>query len=107
MTTPYRRQPVGDDDDRAAGGDALHVLLDDPLALVIELARRLVEDQDARVLHQGAGDGDALALPARQSGAAFADDRVVALGQFEDEAVRAGEIGGGDDVAIQKRPEAR
>ena len=54
---------VGDEDDRAALGDGLHVLLDDALALVIELARRLVKDQDPRVGHQRAGDRDALALP--------------------------------------------
>ncbi len=43
-----------------------HVLLDDALALVVERAGRLVEDQDARIGDQGAGDGDALALAARQ-----------------------------------------
>jgi hypothetical protein len=31
----------------------------------MELARRLIEDQDPRVHHQRAGDGDALSLPAR------------------------------------------
>ena len=32
--------------------------------------------------------------PPDKVGAAFADDRVVAFGQFEDEVVRAGEVGG-------------
>jgi len=36
--------------------------------------------------------------PPDKVGAAFADDRVVAFGQFEDEVVRAGEVGGGDDA---------
>ena len=44
-----RGQPVGDDEHRAPGRDAPHVLLDDPLAFVIERAGRLVEDEDARV----------------------------------------------------------
>ena len=44
-----------------------HVLLDDALALVVERAGRLVEDQDARIGDQRAGDGDALALPAGQA----------------------------------------
>ena len=37
--------------------------------------------EDRRVDQQGPGDGDALALAARQRVAALADDRVVALGQ--------------------------
>ena len=70
---------------------SLHVLLDGALAFVVERAGRLVEDQDARVGDQRARDRDALALPARQAAAAFADDGVVALGQLQDEVVRAGE----------------
>src|SRR5215813_13748303 len=85
---PHRRQPVRDDQHRASLGDRLHVALDDPLALVVEGARRLVEDQDARIADEGAGDGDALALATREGRAALADDRVVAFGQLEDEFVR-------------------
>ena len=76
---------------------SLHVLLDDALALVVERAGRLVEDQDARIGDQRAGNGDALALAARKRRAALADDGVVAFGQFEDEVVRAGERRRGDD----------
>ena len=36
--------------------------------------------------------------PPDKAAAALADDRVVALGQLEDEIVRAGELGGGDDA---------
>ena len=46
---------------------SLHVLLDDALALIIERAGRLVEDQDARIDDQRAGDRDALALPAGEA----------------------------------------
>ena len=60
-------EPVGDDEHRAALGDLLHVLLDDALALIVERAGRLVEDQDARIGDQRARDGDALALAARQA----------------------------------------
>ena len=63
---PHGREPVRDDEHRAPLGDLAHVLLDDALALVIERARRLVEDQDARIGDQRARDGDALALAARQ-----------------------------------------
>src|SRR6478735_2782005 len=85
---PYGREPVRDDENGSSLGDLLHVVLDDPLALIIERTRRLVEDQDARIRDQCAGDGDALALAARQGRAAFADDRIVALIEFEDEFVR-------------------
>src|SRR5215475_1766760 len=57
---PHGRQPMRNDEDGAAFGEARHVLLDDPLALVVERARRLVEDQDARVGDEGARDGQAL-----------------------------------------------
>src|ERR1700761_3397077 len=74
----YRGQPVGNDEDRAAGGDFFHVLLDGALAFVIERAGRLIEDQNAGVRHQGAGDRNALALTARKAAATLANDGVIA-----------------------------
>src|SRR5262249_7705813 len=53
---PYGREPVGDDKDGAALGDLLHVLPDHPLALIVERARRLVEDQDPGVGDQSTRD---------------------------------------------------
>jgi hypothetical protein len=47
----------------------------------VEMRGRLVEDQDRRVLQEGARDRDALALAAAQTGAALADRRVEAVGQ--------------------------
>jgi len=58
----HRRQPVRDDQNRASFGDLLHVLLNDALALIVECAGRLVEDQDFGVGDQRAGDGDPLPL---------------------------------------------
>ena len=83
-------QAVRDDDHRAALDDLAHVVLDDALAFVVQRAGRLVQDQDARPGRQGAGDGDALTLPAGQVGAALLDGRVVALRQPGNELVRAG-----------------
>src|SRR3979490_463971 len=82
---PYGRKPVRDDQHRPSLGDLLHVALNDTLALIIEGARRLVEDQDGRVADQCAGNGDALALAARKGRAALADDRAIALGHLRDE----------------------
>src|SRR5579883_189050 len=85
-----------DDDHGAALSDAAHILLDDALALIIERARRLVENEDARIGDERAGDRNALTLSAGEAAAALADDRVVALRQFEDELMRAGELRRGD-----------
>src|SRR5499427_10588092 len=86
---PHGREPVRDDENRPPLGDLFHVLLNDALALIVEGTRRLVEDQNAWVGNERAGDRDALALAAREGRAALADDRVVALAQLEDEFVRS------------------
>jgi hypothetical protein len=62
---------------RPAFGDVLHVVLDDAFALVVECTRRLVEDHNARIGDQRAGNGDALALAARKARSAFAHQRVI------------------------------
>jgi len=59
-----------------------HVVLNDLFRFVVERAGGFVENQDARVGDQGAGDGDALALSARQACAVFSDFSVVAFRQF-------------------------
>src|SRR5712691_894078 len=61
---PHRGEPVGDDEYGAALGDLLHVLLDYSLALVVERARGLVEDQDPGVGEQRPGDRYPLLLAA-------------------------------------------
>src|SRR5260370_38435333 len=62
---PHGREPVGDDEDGAALGDLLHVLLNHPLALIIKPARRLIEDQTPRVGDQSTRDRDPLLLTSR------------------------------------------
>ena len=73
------------------GGEAL---LDQPLALGVEVAGGLVEDEDPRVGQHGAGDGQPLALAAAQAHAALADQGVVAVGQPVDELGGVGGLGG-------------
>ena len=51
------------------------------LRLEIDLGRRLIEDDDRRVLEQRPRDGEPLHLAARQRRAALADERLEALGQ--------------------------
>ena len=80
------RQPVRDGDHGLAFHQPVEVLLDRRLDLRIERRRRLVEDQDRRVLQHDAGDGDALPLAAGQLHAALADMGVEPLA-----ALRVGE----------------
>jgi len=80
---------------RAANHQAIQRVLHDTLALRVKRARRLVQKKDLRVLHDGAGNRNALLLTARKLDAALAEHRVVALGQSLDERVgvrRAGRL---------------
>nr|ACR35398.1 unknown [Zea mays] len=82
-----RRQPVRHQD----GGPPLHQplqrLLQHALRLRVQRARRLVQQQDGRVLEHRPGDGDPLLLPARQLHAPLADRGPVPIGQLAHEAV--------------------
>ena len=86
----HARQPVRQDQGRAALRQPVERLLDHRLVLGIDRGQRLVEDQDRRIAQQCPGDRQALALAARQVDAALADDRAVALRQLPDEFVRVG-----------------
>ena len=78
---------MGDDDD----GFVAHQLRDARLYLCfvlgVETGCGFVEQDDGGVLQQGARDGDALSLAARERFAILADDRLVALGHAADKLV--------------------
>ena len=61
---------------------------------------RLVQDEHGRTPHQGAGQRDPLALPARQPGAAFARRCLIALGQPGNELVDPGRARGRLDFGV-------
>ena len=86
----HRRQAVGDHDRRPAFERLVEGRLHLCLVLAVEVAGGLVEDDDARVLEQHAGDGDPLLLAAREPVAALAHDGVVALGERGDHVVDLG-----------------
>ena len=92
-------QPVRDDDGGAVLAEMLDRLLHLALGFGIERGGRLVEQDDRRVLEQGARNGDALALAAGQLRAVLADRRVVAEREAHDEIMRAGRLRGIDDLA--------
>ena len=73
-----RRAAVGDEDRRAALHDLAQRGVDLLLGRGVDRRGGVVEDEDARVGEEGPGQGDALALAARQREAPLADDGVVA-----------------------------
>ena len=52
----YGGQPVGDGDGGPVSGEFLQALLDPALALIVQGAGGLVQDQDGRVLQEHAGN---------------------------------------------------
>ena len=74
-----RRQAVRDDDRGAAGEQAAQALLDRRLGVEVDVRGGLVEDQDAGVGDEGAGERDQLALAGGELDAALADLGVVGL----------------------------
>ena len=86
-----RGEAVRDDNQGAALRDAQQVGVDDRLAVGVERARRLVEDQDARIADQRAGDRETLPLAARQVCRALLDKGLIAARQALDELLGAGE----------------
>ena len=83
-------EPVREDERGAADHQAIERRLDQGLALGVDGRERLVEDQDRGVAQERPGDGDALALAAREAHAALADDGGVALRQFQNEVLGVG-----------------
>src|SRR5439155_773757 len=84
----HGRKPVRDEEGRAALGQSVQGLQQSVFGFDVERAGRLVEDQNGRVLQQGARNRNALALAAGERRPALADHGVVAVGQTHDELVR-------------------
>ena len=95
-----RRQAVGDDQGGALVHQPVERLLHGKLALGIEGAGRLVEQQDGGIAEQRPGDGDALALAARQPHAARPEMGGEALRQGLDEGQRRGRLGRPTDLGV-------
>ena len=96
-----RREPVRDDEHRAAGEQSVDRLLHESFRLGVERRRRLVENEDRRIDEQRARDREALPLAARQARAALAEHRVVAVGQRHDEVVRVRRARRGLDLRVR------
>src|SRR5260370_32566693 len=102
-----RGQPVRYHDDGAAVRDAPEIGVDAGLALGIERAGRLVEDQQLGIDQQRPRDRDPLALSAGKVARSLLDERVVAAPQALDEFLGARHAPGGGDLLEARRRAAR
>ena len=91
---------MGDGERRPVGRQLVETALDQHLRLGVDIACRLVEDEDRGVFEDRPRDGDPLALAAGEFDAAFADHRLVAVGEVLDEIVGFGGLGGRTDVGV-------
>ena len=87
-----------DDEGRPARRETLEPLQDQGLGLRVQRRGRLVQDQDRRVAHERAGDGDSLLFTLGERDALLAHDRVVAIRQRHDRVVDAGQARGRHDL---------
>ena len=83
------REPVCDDDDGPAVHQSMERLQKIGLGPLIERRRGFVQQQDWRVLQEGAGQGDTLLLSDRELTAAITDRREVTVRKCAYEVVGA------------------
>ena len=81
---------LGYDDFRAAGILPLQRCVEIRFCLQVKRAGRVVEDQDLRVLQNGARDGYPLLLSAGQARASLGHHRIISVGGADDEVLRLG-----------------
>src|SRR5208282_5566316 len=90
-------EPVRDDERGAPAHQVAEALLDERLRLRVQAGGRFVQQEDARVRQDGAGDGDALPLASGKFYSALSHDRVVALRKRFRELVHARDAAGRKD----------
>jgi Alkylmercury lyase len=95
-------QPVRDDERRAALEQLVQRGPDELLGQGVEVGRRLVQDQDARVLEDRPRDRYALLLATGQAVPALADDGLVAVRQRADELVEVRVARGGEELRLAR-----
>src|SRR5208337_2773656 len=83
--------------------DAKQVGVEQRLAFRIEGARRLVENEDARIGDQRTGDREPLSLSAQEVGRSLLDQRLIAVRHALDEFLGAGQAGRPHGV-VQRQP---
>ena len=100
VSVAHGGEAVGDDQRCLAGHQAFEGVLDEAFAFAIERTGGFIEQQDGGIAQDGAGDGEALALAARQARAGFAEEAVDAIGELAQESVGMGGFSGGPDFGF-------
>ena len=102
-----RRKPVRDANRRAAFHQFVERGLHGAFGFGVERAGGFVENENRRILQNGAGDGEALALAAGKRNAFFADDGVETFRFLGDEFVGESVFGGGDNFVVRRAEPAQ
>ena len=97
---PDGGKAVGDDKAGTALHQAVHSSLDALLGAGIHAAGSLVQNQDAVICQNGAGDGKQLLLSLTDVGGVLVQLHLVAAGQGADKVVGVGSLCGGDHLFI-------
>src|SRR5713101_8134539 len=88
LGTANGREAMGDDKCSAATHQVTQPFLNERFRFGVQAGSRFIENEDAWIGENGAGDGDALLLSTGKFYTAFADDRIVfffeGLGKFVD-----------------------
>ena len=92
---PDGAEPVRNDEGRPPMHQFAQALLDEGLAFGVQVGSRFIQDDDLGVGQYGAGDGDALPLPAGKLDAPLADQRIQAVFEAVGEFV---DVGGPDGL---------
>ena len=93
-----RRETVGDEHHGLVLGHLRELFIESVLAKGIQCRRGLVENENLRVTHEGAGNREVLPLASGEIDAlveGLAENRFVAVGQPTDDVMGAGLLGGG------------
>ena len=90
-----RREPMGDGDRGASTNQNVERVLDALFRFRVDIAGRLVEDQNLGIVQQRAGDRKPLFLAAREARTFFAQLRFIAELRPTDEIMSAGRLGRG------------
>src|SRR5208337_2058516 len=96
-------QTVRNNHHRPVARDAKQVGVEQRLAFRIEGARRLVENEGARIGDQRTGDREPLSLSAQEVGRSLLDQRLIAVRHALDEFLGAGQAGRPHGV-VQRQP---
>src|SRR5687767_14300412 len=83
-------EPMRDDERSSPAHQTFEALMDQTLALAVEVAGGFVENEDPGIGQERPGNCQPLPLPAAEPHAALADERIVAMFQLSNETIGIG-----------------